>query len=90
MSYGSSGDAPFLVLPIVYDTQNNVTQIADKKDLPNANILSHASLHAKRFADYNMSHTECSLFPTIRDFLMNFSLPSEPPSQVGIFFPLDN
>lgn len=84
LSYGSTSDAPFLILPVMYDTQSNVTQLVEKKDLPStSNALSHANLHVKRFAEYNMSHGECTLFPTIRDFLTNFSLPSEPPTQVS-------
>lgn len=79
LPYNAAGDTPFLLLPVVYDTSNNITNLAEKKDAPNQpTALLLAGVHFKRFADYSMSHNECSLFPTIRDFLLNFSLSNEP------------
>ncbi|XP_065213759.1 mediator of RNA polymerase II transcription subunit 14-like isoform X2 [Planococcus citri] len=75
---GSTSDVPFLMLPVLYDTQNNTTQLAEKKDDLATSNLAYARAHIKRFSEYNTQHNECSLFPTIRDFLMNFALPSEP------------
>ncbi|XP_065205637.1 mediator of RNA polymerase II transcription subunit 14 [Planococcus citri] len=81
LSY-STGDAPFLILPVLYETQYNLTQLVEKKGSPPTNALSLASLHIKRYGEYNKQPNKCSLFPTICDFLTNFSLPSDPPSQM--------
>ncbi len=81
--YNTAGDTPFLLLPVVYDIVNNVTNLIEKKDSPNLPAAVYlAFAHFKRFADYSLQPNECSLFPTVRDFLMNFTLPSEPQPQV--------
>ncbi|XP_053601349.1 mediator of RNA polymerase II transcription subunit 14 [Plodia interpunctella] len=66
-----------LVLPLVYDMQQNVTQLADKRD--SQPHLIAVALHLKRFSEFNQSHTECTLWPAVRDLLTNFTLPQEPP-----------
>ncbi|EFN81998.1 Mediator of RNA polymerase II transcription subunit 14 [Harpegnathos saltator] len=71
------GEAPSMVLPLVYDVSSNNTQLAEKRDPSPA--FATASMHLKRFSDYASTQPECSLFPTVRDLLANFSLPSEPP-----------
>lgn len=85
--YNSAGDTPFMLLPVVYDTANNQTTLAEKKDGPHpTTALYHAGVHVKRFNDYNMPISECSILPVVRDFLMNFSLPSENQPQVQFHF----
>ncbi|CAB3237391.1 unnamed protein product [Arctia plantaginis] len=66
-----------LVLPLVYDMQMNVTQLADKQNAQPHLIA--VSLHLKRFNEFNQSHTECTLWPAVRDLLTNFTLPQEAP-----------
>ncbi|XP_059049158.1 mediator of RNA polymerase II transcription subunit 14 [Achroia grisella] len=66
-----------LVLPLVYDMQLNVTQLADKRD--SQPHLIAVSLHLKRFSEFNQSHSECTLWPAVRDLLTNFTLPQEAP-----------
>lgn len=80
--YPSSMDAPSLVLPLVYDVSTNLTQLAEKRDPGPASATTAASLQLKRFADFGVSHNECSLFPAVRDLLCSLSLPSESQAQV--------
>lgn len=89
LPYNSAGDTPFLLLPIIYDIDHNTTGMANKNETPpSSNSLAAAIQHIKnfqsRFNDYNTSQqlNECSIFPTIRDFLTNF--PSEQQPQVNI------
>lgn len=74
---GVNWEAPSLVLPLVYDTTTNITQLAEKRDAGPATAASAASLHMKRFSEFNVNLTECSIFPAVRDLLANFTLPSE-------------
>lgn len=81
------GETPSLVLPFVYDVTTNLTQLAERRDLtPTASGMTAVSMQLKRFAEYGANQSECSLFPAVRDLLVNFTLPSEPPviSQVII------
>lgn len=76
-------DSTSLVLPLIYDTTSNVTQLAEKRDSGPASAITTASMLLKRFLDCTGSmHTECSLYPAVRELLGNLILPSEPP-QVG-------
>jgi len=77
-------DAPSLVLPLVYDVSTNLTQLAEKRDPGPASATTAASLQLKRFADFGVSHNECSLFPAVRDLLCSLSLPSESQAQVRL------
>ncbi|CAG9108197.1 unnamed protein product [Plutella xylostella] len=64
-----------LVLPLVYDMQQNNTQLADKRDTQ-PHLLA-VNLHLKRFSEFNQNHTECTLWPAVRDLLTNFALPQD-------------
>lgn len=63
------------MLPLVYDMQLNVTQLADKQNAQPHLIA--VSLHLKRFNEFNQSHSECTLWPAVRDLVTNFTLPAE-------------
>jgi mediator of RNA polymerase II transcription subunit 14 len=76
-------EAPSLVLPLVYDVSTNITQLAEKRDPGPASATTAASLQLKRFAEFGVSHNECSLFPAVRDLLCTLSLPSESQAQVS-------
>jgi len=82
--YPSTMDAPSLVLPLVYDVSTNLTQLAEKRDPGPASATTAASLQLKRFAEFGVSHNECSLFPAVRDLLCTLSLPSESQAQVRL------
>lgn len=66
------------MLPLVYDTQTNITQLAEKRDAGPAPAVTAASQLLKHFAQFQNNLNECSLFPAIRELLMNLTLPSEP------------
>uniref|UniRef100_A0A1B6C077 Mediator of RNA polymerase II transcription subunit 14 n=1 Tax=Clastoptera arizonana TaxID=38151 RepID=A0A1B6C077_9HEMI len=74
-----------LVLPLVYDVNTNITQLAaEKRDPGLATGTAAANAQLKRFLDVSLSmHNECSLFPAVRDLLSNLVLPSEPPQVVS-------
>lgn len=71
------GEPPSMVLPLVYDISMNTTQLADKRDTGSASAGVAASLQLKRFSEYSQNPNECTIFPAIRDLLMNLTLPSE-------------
>jgi len=77
-------EAPSLVLPLVYDVSTNLTQLAEKRDPGPASATTAASHQLKRFAEFGVSHNECSLFPAVRDLLCTLSLPSESQAQVRL------
>uniref|UniRef100_A0A146LY05 Mediator of RNA polymerase II transcription subunit 14 n=4 Tax=Lygus hesperus TaxID=30085 RepID=A0A146LY05_LYGHE len=82
MSYSGGGapppgmEVPSLFIPLVYDVSTNNIQLPDKRD-PGPSVTASANLLLKRFSDCNTMHSECSIFPAVRDLLMNFTLPSE-------------
>lgn len=76
-------DVPSLALPFVYDLQLNTTQIAERRDQLPSLATRTVIQHLQRFGEYANGHTECSLFPAVRDLLTNLTLPNEaqPPPQ---------
>lgn len=88
-------EPPSIVLPLVYDASTNLTQLAEKREpgpggpmsaqrrdpLPTS-ALTAASLQLKRFVDFNLNPSECSLYPAVRDLLANLTLP-EPTQMQG-------
>lgn len=69
-------EPPSLVLPLVYDMTTNLTQLAEKRDAGPVPAMTVANQMLKHFAQFQ--HTECSLYPAVRELLMNLVLPSEP------------
>lgn len=76
-------DSVTLVLPIVHVVTKNLTQLVSRENV--SSPIAHAvNEQLKRFSDYNAHSGECSLFPAVRDLLMNFMLPNEmPPSMMN-------
>lgn len=72
-------EPPTVVLPLVYDTGTNLTQLAEKRDPGPAAGLAAANAQLKRFLEVTAMHGECSLFPAVRDLLANLVLPTDPP-----------
>ncbi|OXU18250.1 hypothetical protein TSAR_004954 [Trichomalopsis sarcophagae] len=66
-------EPPSLILPLVYDTRNNVTLLANERDPAMAAVL----VQLKRFAEYGSNSPECTLFAAVRNLLINLTLPSE-------------
>lgn len=93
-------DGASVVLPLVYDFTNNITQLAERRETATGNMgglgpLAHtASMMLKRFAECShmmgLQPGECSIYPAIRDLLSNLTLPNEPPAMaVGVNAPVN-
>lgn len=67
-----------LVLPLLYDMQHNSTQLAERREQPSI-VLATVSNHLRKFVEFGQQQNECTLFPAIRDLLMNLVLPTDPP-----------
>lgn len=78
-------DVPTLVLPFIYDIQNNTTTLPERKEQVPSVATNAVTHHIRRFTEYTgLQHNECTLFPTIRDLLANLTLPNEPPAPINI------
>lgn len=73
-------DSVSLVIPLVHVVTKNLTQLVSRPENVSSPIAIAINEHLKRFADYNAHSGECSLFPAIRDLLMNFTLNEMPPA----------
>lgn len=90
----SEVDGASLVLPLVYDFNSNVTQLAERRDPAAGSTgglgpLAHtASIMLKRFAECShmmgLQQGECSIFPAVRELLTNLTLPNEPPPVMSV------
>lgn len=72
---------------MVYDLSSNITQLAERREQPQTPAANAASALLRRFAEFGVPHGQCSLFPAVRDLLMNLQLPNDgpppqPPNQV--------
>lgn len=67
---------PIVVLPIIYDIGNQITQLVDRRDLNTpAIIMSEANSQLRRFLEQRGVPTaESSLYAAIHDLLSNLSL----------------
>ncbi|XP_055613544.1 mediator of RNA polymerase II transcription subunit 14-like, partial [Uranotaenia lowii] len=72
-------DCVTMLLPMVYDMTGNHTQLAERREQVTPQLTSAVSAHLRRFAECYGNSPECSLFPAVRDMLMNLTLPNEPP-----------
>ena len=86
-----------VVLPLVYDFTNNITQLAERRDGTSSGLgpVAHtASMMLKRFAECShmmgLQPNECSIFPAVRDLLVNLTLPNEPPPNMVAVNPQSN
>uniref|UniRef100_A0A8D8N5P3 Mediator of RNA polymerase II transcription subunit 14 n=2 Tax=Culex pipiens TaxID=7175 RepID=A0A8D8N5P3_CULPI len=78
-------DCVTMLLPMVYDMTVNHTQLAERREQNVPQLTSAVSAHLRRFAECTvLPPGECSLFPAVRDLLMNLTLPNEqpPPGQM--------
>lgn len=74
-------EPPAIILPLIYDTGTNVTQLAEKRETGSLPAMTAASQLLKHFSQFQSNITECSVFPAIRELLINLTLPSEPQQQ---------
>ncbi|XP_065317157.1 uncharacterized protein LOC135925664 isoform X3 [Gordionus sp. m RMFG-2023] len=69
-----------LVVPIVYDINNNITQLADptksSSALPNSPVISAINIVLKRFAEYHYQNfpNRCSLYPSVKELITNLTI----------------
>ncbi|XP_053690334.1 mediator of RNA polymerase II transcription subunit 14 [Sabethes cyaneus] len=78
-------DTVTMLLPMVYDMTVNHTQLAERREQVTQQLTSAVSAHLRRFVECTVLQPgECSLFPAVRDLLMNLTLPNEqpPPGQM--------
>lgn len=79
-------DSVTMLLPMVYDMTVNHTQLAERREQVTPQLTSAVSAHLRRFVECTVLQPgECSLFPAVRDLLMNMTLPNEqpPPGQMA-------
>ncbi|XP_037940367.1 mediator of RNA polymerase II transcription subunit 14 isoform X2 [Teleopsis dalmanni] len=74
-------ESPSLVLPMVYDLNSNITQLAERREQGPSTAANAASALLRRFSEFSAQHGQCSLFPAVRDLLTNLQLPNEGPPQ---------
>lgn len=80
-------DSLTLSVPLMHVIPNNRVQLVLPRDNSLSPITSAINDHLRRFYEYNHHHNECSLFPAVRDLLMNFTPPdemAEMPQQPGM------
>lgn len=70
-------EPPSIVLPLIYDIGANVTQLAEKQ-AGTVPAMTAASQLLKQFSQFPPNMNECTVFPSIRELLLNLTLPSEP------------
>ncbi|KAJ3641158.1 hypothetical protein Zmor_027675 [Zophobas morio] len=78
VQYPSNMEPPSLILPFIYDINTNLTQLAEKRETGSVPGMAAASQLLKHFTQFQSNITECSIFPALRDLLLNLVLPSEP------------
>lgn len=81
-------NTPTLILPMVYDGQSNITQLAERRDAALSMAMTAVSMQLRRFSNEFGPTGECSIFPAVRDLLINLVTqnepqPPQPPSQSG-------
>lgn len=71
-------DSQTIVIPILYDIANNVTQMAEQRS-PGAPPPTQASVAVnnmlKRFTEYASKPSECSILPAVRELMTNLVVP---------------
>lgn len=78
-------DSTSLVLPMIFDSANNRTQLAEKRE--STATCPTVTLHINKFMEFfqaQNANNELSLYPCVLDLLKNFVLPNEQqPPQMG-------
>lgn len=75
-------ERPSLVIPMVYDVNANITQLAERRDATGtitSSATNSASQLLRRYAELHKANAatsgECSIFPAIRELLTNYVMP---------------
>ncbi|CAD7082039.1 unnamed protein product [Hermetia illucens] len=79
-------DSPSLVLPMIYDSSSNVTQLAERREQVQSPATNPVSAQLRQFSEYGAQPGECSLFPAVRDLLANLTFMNDnpPPPPMGM------
>ncbi|XP_043223029.1 mediator of RNA polymerase II transcription subunit 14-like [Amphibalanus amphitrite] len=72
-----------IVLPVVYDMADNMTQCADKKDYQPNQVAQQVNQLMRRSSELAAQAGECSLFRAVHDVVHSFALPTEQPQAVA-------
>ncbi|XP_066259212.1 mediator of RNA polymerase II transcription subunit 14 isoform X2 [Euwallacea similis] len=78
LGYPASADPPSIVLPLIYDITGNMTQLAEKRDIGSPPAMTAASQVLRHFCQMQAGTVECTVFPALREILMNLTFPSDP------------
>lgn len=77
-------ERPSLVIPMVYDVNANITQLAERRDSTGtitSSATNSASQLLRRFAEQHKANAavsgECTIFPAVRELLTNYVMPME-------------
>ncbi|XP_060525569.1 mediator of RNA polymerase II transcription subunit 14 [Cylas formicarius] len=81
LQYPGTMEPPSIVLPLIYDVAGNVTQLAEKRETGTVPAMTAASQLLKHFSQFQANMAECSVYPALRELLINLTLPSEPQQQ---------
>ncbi|CAG7734428.1 unnamed protein product [Allacma fusca] len=74
---------PFVVIPLIYESTTNITQLAEKRTGQPVSVeYAAVSQQLKRFTEFNQASLGmecCSIFPAVQDLLSNLVLPPDGP-----------
>ncbi|XP_041355183.1 mediator of RNA polymerase II transcription subunit 14-like isoform X2 [Gigantopelta aegis] len=77
-----SGKEPQSIhIPLLYDIQaNNISQVEPRAPVPQQQhmqtpVQSAVTMMLKRFTDTYQNHTECAIFPAVRELMANLVIP---------------
>ncbi|XP_028152767.1 mediator of RNA polymerase II transcription subunit 14 isoform X2 [Diabrotica virgifera virgifera] len=71
-------EPPSIVLPLIHDFIANVTSLAEKREPGTNPAMTAVSQLLKHCSQFQSNINECTIFPAIRELLINLTLPSEP------------
>ncbi|XP_063699988.1 mediator of RNA polymerase II transcription subunit 14 [Culicoides brevitarsis] len=77
-------NTPTLILPMLYDVQTNLTQLVERREGPMSMPMQAVSMKLRSFAtefqqQQMAGQNECSIFPAIRDLMMNLMPQNDQP-----------
>ncbi|ERL93945.1 mediator of RNA polymerase II transcription subunit 14 [Dendroctonus ponderosae] len=88
LGYPANADPPSIVLPLIYDIAGNITQLAEKRDIGSPPAMTAAGQVLRHFCQMQAGTVECTVYPALREILMNLTFPSDPqqpsPQQGGV------
>ncbi|KAL1505868.1 hypothetical protein ABEB36_005326 [Hypothenemus hampei] len=78
LGYPANAEPPAIVLPLIYDVAGNITQLAEKRDMGSPPAMAAASQVLRHFCQMQAGNVECTVYPALREILMNLTCPNEP------------